>query len=319
MDLFTLVLQDDVAVDPRVFGPIVADALGMNRIEARILVKKSRGIFLEDVPEEPARKVSAALEAAGAPNWCVPNDRLPVLPAPRKVSLFERDSAALKFRSSGAEGAPGAIPWTHVGVVSIGAVALPAYQDHYAGIKFEHMPSLHAMKDDPSARELLREKVMLRMSDPGIRPGADEGPRRKADDRAYWEEFQKKNFKKVRAYADVVAADASDWIRTTLDVVAWVHEPGGVKFGEAYGFTYLAAELARRAPAAHTALSWKFVPGADITPWVFPTEEEFNRYTTWHAYRNALAATSSPSPAPPAPPTDGGSSSSSPAPAPSST
>lgn len=320
MDLYSVVLKEDVLVDPRVYGDLVAAPLGLTKLEARIAVKKARGIFLEDVSEEDANRVASRLRADGADCWVVANERMPVLAAPRRVQLVERSVAAMLYRWAG-DLEPSEISWKQITVASFGCVALPEYRDDYAGIRFDHLPPLHAMKDDPGARDLLREKVILRMADTEVRRALQ--PESKAGSpEELFQELQKKHFKKLRVVADLISDDRTRWMRVTMDDLAWAHEPGGLKFGEAYAMTYLLQELRVKCPKALTRMTQMFAPKADISLLVFPTIEEFTRYSAWHAIRNHLwtsDVSSSPSPAPPAPPTDGGSSSSSPEPAPSST
>src|SRR4029079_12059182 len=53
---FTILLEDDVPVDPRKYGALVAPALGLTQVEARMAVRKGRGIFLENLAEDDARR-----------------------------------------------------------------------------------------------------------------------------------------------------------------------------------------------------------------------------------------------------------------------
>jgi hypothetical protein len=319
MNLFTIILKDDVAVDPRKYGALLAPVLGVTVVEAKMAVRRGRGIFVEDVSEEHARRLAEALRADGIDSWCLPNGDLPALATPRRVTQVERTEDALRFYWAGGAAASD-MAWRDLAVVSLGAVALPEFRDRYPGLRFDHMPAFHRL-DDPATRELLREKVMLRMGESESRDLAPASPKPKADDRSLFEELQKKRAKELRVYADLVSADGARWLRIPADEVAYLHQVGSVRLGEAYGFHQLAMELARRCPDARTDLTRRFVPGADVNELVFQTLEDFTRYTAWNAIRNRLwqdPALSSPSPAPPGPPTDNGSSKSSPEPGPTS-
>ena len=46
---FTILLEEDILVDPRKYGDLVAPALGLTKVEARMAVRKGRGIFLENL------------------------------------------------------------------------------------------------------------------------------------------------------------------------------------------------------------------------------------------------------------------------------
>ncbi|MBI4564062.1 MAG: hypothetical protein HY716_05135 [Planctomycetes bacterium] len=320
MDLYTLVFKEDVAVDPRTYGDLLAPILGVTKPEARMAVRRGRGIFVADIAEEAARALAARLEADGAPCWCVPNDALPVLPAPRRVTHLERSDSALRYRGAGAA-EPLELAWTGIGVVSVGLVARPEFKDRYPGIRFEHLPALHKIDGDREARDLLREKLILKIGDTESAPA--DGTRARANRGSFFEELQKKHVRQIKVYADVIAADRAAWLRIPMDEMAYVHETGGIRFGEAFGFHLLMRELEARCPEALTSLSRRCAAGASLPSLVSQTLEEFHRYTSWHVFRNhlrcALPDTSSPSPAPPDPLTGGEPSNVSPAPEPSST
>jgi len=45
MDLFSVILKEDVAVDPRTYGAILAPALGVTVHDARMAVRRGGGIL----------------------------------------------------------------------------------------------------------------------------------------------------------------------------------------------------------------------------------------------------------------------------------
>ncbi|HEY3226518.1 MAG TPA: hypothetical protein VGK61_05955 [Planctomycetota bacterium] len=319
MDLFTIVLKEDLAADPRKYGALLAPALGVTVLEAKIAVRRGRGIFLADAPGEDARRIAEALKADGIDSWCIPNDEVPSTAAPRRITDLERAEAALQYRPPGAAKLQ-ALPWESIGTISLGAVALPSYRDRYPGLHFDHFPALHRV-EDPATRELLREKVMLRMGESELRRRAAVPVKVRADDRSLFEDLQRKHARELKVYADLVTGEGATWLRVPMDEIAYL--PGaGVRFGEAWGFHQLVMELVRRRPGARTEVSRRFEPGTDVNELVFQTTEDFNRYTSWNVIRKILwerDASSSPSPAPRDPRTAGGSSSASPEPEPRST
>src|SRR5689334_5285206 len=86
---FTILLEEDVLVDPRKYGDVVAPALGLTKVEARMAVRKGRGIFLENLPEEHTRRIAAELDRDGIKARVHPASELPALPPVRKVLQLE--------------------------------------------------------------------------------------------------------------------------------------------------------------------------------------------------------------------------------------
>ncbi len=322
MDLCTVLLDGDAAVDARKYGDLIARMLGITRLEAKILVRKGRGVFLEDVDEEQARRLVEELARDGVAARCVRNEQLPLLSAPRKVTSVERSGASLKYRWSGEDGFT-EIAWPQIDIVSIGAVALPEFKDLFSNVRFDHLPALHRLEGDPAVRDLLRENLILKMGAPQAAAARKKPP---SDDKTFFDEIQAQYAGKLRVMLDLVDETRTLWMRVPMDEVAYAYEEGAMKLGEAWGFHLLVQDLRAKCGRAFTDVALKFQHGADIKELVFLQVEEFNRYTFWHAVLHhlglkpcAIAATSSPSPEPPAPPTDAGSSNASPEPGPPST
>ncbi len=312
---YAILLEDDVAVDPRKYGEIVAPALGRSLVEARMAVRRGRGIFLENLAEEHALRIARELERDGIRSLVVSNASVPPLPPPRKAVHVERGDDVLGFQAGGG---PEALPWEAILVASLGVVARPEYAEYFAHVPFRMIPPIHKLEG--GERELVRENLILKMS----AAPSDGRParRRRPRDEGIFDEIEQKHSRRVRTYLDLVTSDLGTWLRVPLEELAFVYSAGSPRLGGAWGFGLLMNVLRDRRPEALTDLGLKLLEAADIKDHVFPQIEEFTRYTAWVALRRFLwpnAASSSPSPAPPASPTDGGSSSASPGPAPPST
>jgi len=175
---FTILLHDDVPVDPRVYGPLVAPMLGVSVLEARLTVRKGRGILLEGLREEDAKALVARLAADGIHAVAVDASSLPALPPPRKVLQLEHGDDLLGF------GDGEALPWEAIDVVSIGVVARPEHQELFTHVDFRGVPPIHKLEG--AERDLIRENLLLKMS---AKPRGD-APKRKPD--AVMEEIDRK-------------------------------------------------------------------------------------------------------------------------------
>jgi hypothetical protein len=308
---WTILLEEDVAVDPRKYGPLVAPALGLTVLEARLAVRRGRGIFLERLAEADARRIVEELARDGIRARAVPEERLPSLPPPRKAVALERGDEILTFTAAAGEG-PEAIPWEAVAVASIGVIARRDAAAFPGNPSFAGLPALHKLA--PAEREILRENLILKLSPPAAAPAA---PTEKL-----FETLDERHGRDVRVCADLVTEDLGTWLRVSMEEIAYAARPGGVRLGGAWGFELLVQDLRRRRPEALTGIALKLLGGADIKELVFPRIEEFTRHTAWCALTRTLwptGATSSPSPEPPESSTDAGSSNASSGPAPGST
>jgi hypothetical protein len=312
---FTLLLEDDVAVDPRKYGTLVAPALGVTMVEARMAVRKGRGIFLENLAEADARRLSDELANDGIRTKVVGRDELPALPVVRRGLMLDRGDDLVTWQDPGTKVREG-MPWDAVLVAQVGVVAKPEFKELFGHVPFNMMPAIHKMEGNE--RELLRENLILKMEGKPV----DNRLRSERKPGSVFEEIEQRFGAKVKVFADLITADLGLWLRVSMDEVAYLYAAGGVRMGGPWGFQLLVNDLVEKASPALTEMALKLLRATDIREHVFPQIEEYNRVTQWIATKRVLwpaAATSSPSPEAPASPTDAGSSSASPAPEPPST
>jgi hypothetical protein len=310
---YTILLLDDVAVDARKFGPVVQPALGVTQVEARMAVRKGRGIFLENLAEAEALRIVSELGNDGLRARAVKSEELPVLPPLRRAAQVEYGEDLVTYLPAGL-GEKEALPWEALLVVHCGLIAKPQYKELFHHVPFKMMPPLHKLEG--SEREVVRENLILKMAN------APAGPaKKKGRDDSVFETVQAKYGGKVKVSVDLLTADLGTWLRVSLDEISYARRAGTVKLGDAWGFQMFVTDLREKCPAAFTEMTLKLLEATDIREAVFPQIEEYNRYVSWVAITRTLwptADSSSPSPAPPAPPTDAGSSTASPGPEPPS-
>src|SRR3954471_24704334 len=157
---FTILLEDDVPVDPRKYGALVAPALGLTQLEARMAVRKGRGIFLENLAEEDARRIAADLDKDGIRARTLPKDEVPVLAPLRKVMQLEHGDELLTYVIPGSNERE-AVPWDAVFVAQFGVVARPEFKELFGHVPFNMIPAIHKMEG--AERELIRENLILKM------------------------------------------------------------------------------------------------------------------------------------------------------------
>jgi hypothetical protein len=312
---FTILLDADVPVDPRKYGDLVAPALGLTKVEARMAVRKGRGIFLENLAEDDAKRVVDELGKDGIKAHLLAVAEVPPFPPVRKAALLEHGEELLTYTLPGTTERE-SIPWDAVLVAHVGVVAKPEFKELFGHVPFRMIPAIHKM--DGLERELIRENLILKMEG---KPADNRLKNEKRPD-SIFEEIEQKYGTKVKVTADLITADLGLWLRVALDEIAYLYMTGGVRMGGPWGFQMLVNDLRDKSPGGFSEMTLKLLEATDIREHVFPQIEEYNRYVQWVALKRVLwpsAASSSPSPEAPASPTDGGSSTASPAPEPPST
>jgi hypothetical protein len=312
---FTILLDDDVQVDPRKYGDLVAPALGLTKVEARMAVRKGRGIFLENLAEEHARRIVDELAKDAIRAQLRSREELPALPAFRKVTTLEHGEELLSYMLPGTHDRV-ALLWEALLVAHVGIVAKLEFKELFGHVPFTMIPAIHKM--DGRERELIRENLILKMEGKPV----DNRLKNERRPDSIFEEIDQKYGTKVKVYADLLTADLGLWLRVPLDEIAYLYMADGVKMGGPWGFQLLVNDLREKCAAAFTEMTLKLLGATDIREHVFPQIEEYNRYAQWVALKRVLwpsAASSSPSPEAPASPTDAGSSNASPGPEPPST
>lgn len=307
--MFAIVLETGGRLDPRGIADDVAKALTITKIEARMLVRKSRGILAENVSEQSAKELQQKLTGLGLQSRLVPQAELPRLPMPSRISFIEKSEDFLLFRR-GAGGTTEALAWEAIGTISAGCVVQPAFKELFENIPFSEIPGLHKLDDQDA--ELIRANLTLKMDNPI--PDKPQDPKKKP--KSIFDQIIDDHKGKLKAYVDIVTEDCSDWLRIGAEESVYVYNE--VKLGGGWGFKYVMRDLQKHCPeAAFTEVSLKLLRECDIRELVFLDLEEFNRFTTWFAVRKSLCGrnvSSSPSAAPADPSTPSDSSTSSPEP-----
>jgi len=286
MDLFTLVLKDDVAVDPRKYGPLIAPMLGITVVEAKMAVRRGRGIFLEDVPGEDARELAGTLEADGIGCWCVPSSALPSLRQPRRVTAVETTEEGVRCSLQGLQ-EPMVLPWERIGVVSIGMVLVPELQAEVAGVRTKDVAAI--VRRDQEMRDFVRDRLLAVLTRVDL--SHEENAPAPAAHHYFFDQLRRKEAMQMKAFADLVSVDGSDWWRVSLEETTFIDRTTASTEGPGSAGNFMAVPViyARR-PDAHTDRSRQLLQGGNVEQLSFRTVEEFNRYTRWWTVRERLRA-----------------------------
>ncbi len=281
-----VVLKKDVRLDvPSVARPL-AEALEQTLNDVRLVVRRARGIFQENLDDDRARTVSGLLNKLGIETAVVPQSELAPPPRQRFIIGGQLDKDAFLAHTSHLRKAD-PIPWSRIHFVSIGIVATPQYEEFLTSSNFKELPPIWAI-DDQEAKDDLRRKLASR----ALR--RDHGQAMDAKERA-----------RTRPKLEKKELDAlyRDQTRGMIDL--WSFEPLArwriVRHEFCYdclgsrarktsmdNFRMLANELYSRLPhALPTRITKDFLSGAELHEIIFDDEREFERYTRWFVHQAA--------------------------------
>ncbi len=285
MDRHAVVFTDDHRPDLETFAPELAELLGLSLIDARLRIRKGRGIFLDRLDETTARRVAGALTARGWTAEVVPQASL--LRFARPARLFQVDCREDGFHYKRNMAEPfRSVPWDAVRLVHAGVVATPQYRDFVRSKTFQMLPTL-ARIDDPEARAQLKramaKKAMQREADAPDAPPAEGRPLTP-------EALAGLARDRTDAYVDLFVEGRQGFLRADRGQVILDYLGMRGSGNSLESFKRFAADVTERAAGALvTPLARQLLEGRDLPQLVFDDLAEYERYIAWFCLRNGVA------------------------------
>jgi len=285
MDTFTIVLKEDVFPDPRKYGALLAPVLGVTVLEAKIAVRRG-GIFAENLLEDKARRLAETLEGDGIGCWCVPSPALPPLRSPRRVTALKTLEEGLRCSLLGLP-EPRLLPWDRIDVVSIGMVLVPELQEEVAGVRRKDVAAI--VRREREQRDSARDRLLAVLT--RVDPSHVENVPAAGAHHYFFDQLRRRDAKQLKAFADLVSDDGSDWWRIPLEETGFadLSDESAGRNREACNYLAVPVLYARRKDA-HSERSLKLLQGGNVERLAFHTVEDFNRYTRWWTWRERLRA-----------------------------
>ena len=286
MNLYSVLLKEDVALDPRTYGDLLAPMLGVTAVEARMAVRRGGGIVAESLPEEDARRLSERLQADGIGHWRVPTDALSPLHAPRRATAVEIVRDGLRCPLQG-HPEPQFLPWDRIGIVSIGLVCVPELQEEFAGIRKKDQAAV--LRRDQDLRDQMRDRLLAVLTRVDL--SHEENAPAAGAHHYFFDQLRRRESMQLKAFLDLVSDDGTAWWRLSLEESGFTDRSDELEKGDPATLNFLAVPpvYARRRDA-HTERSRVLLQGGNVERLAFKTMEDFNRYTRWWAWRERLRA-----------------------------
>jgi hypothetical protein len=280
MGTFAVVFLEDHRPDLETFAPVLAELLGLSGIDARLRIRKGRGIFLERLDEALAQRVADALAARGWAAEVVPDEALLRFVRPARLFQVDCRDDVLRYKRNMAEPFHD-VPWDAIRLVHAGVVATPQYRDFARSKIFQLLPVMHRI-DDPEARAQLKRA----MAQKALRREADE-PAPPVEGRPLTPEALADLARNsADACLDLFVEGRQGFLRADRRqvVLDYLGARGGVNSLES--FQRFAADVAARATRARvTPVTRRLLETGSRPELVFDDLAEYERYIAWYCHR----------------------------------
>jgi hypothetical protein len=282
---FSVVFDRDVRLDVPAVAREFAAATGRNLFDARVLARKARGIVAEDLPEETARRLEAALHRLGVGARVLASDAVPRFPKPLRAVSAVLDAGGAEFSTGHRGGNALRVSWAEVRCIACAVVARPSFRDFFETSTFACLPALHRLGDE-EARGQIKQRLASRALRREAAREIDLGPAA----RVGVEELDALARDRTDGYLDLFVGETLRLrvARHDFRFDALAPEPGSTS---AHNFRRLLSEFVARCPgAAVPPVTRGFLDGVELLRIVFDCLDEFERYLRWWFLLHAPAA-----------------------------
>jgi hypothetical protein len=269
-----VILKKDVRLDVASIAPAFASMLDLTVQDARLLIRKVRGICVEHQEDARARAISQALEKIGIENEIIPQAEIPKAPIVRRVFNGSVDASGFQLICHPLRPAE-KIGWENIHYVSIGVIATPKYEDLVTSRGFGKLSPLwselphRALPLSGDEEAAVKRRVQRK-------PKLD-----KSDLRSLYRDH-------TEAYADLWTYGASHRYRISrrdFNYSSLGEQAGRLSLEN---FRLLVSEMFARLPRTlFTRMSREYAVGAELYEIIFDNIEEFDRYSRWFLHQAA--------------------------------
>ncbi len=269
-----VILKKDVRLDVASIAPAFASMLDLTVQDARLLIRKVRGICVEHQEDARAQAISQAFTRIGIENEVIPQAEIPKAPIVRRVFNGTVEASGLQVICHPLRPAE-QIAWESVHYVSIGVIATPKYDDLVASRGFGKMSPLwselphRALPLSGDEEAAVKRRVQKK-------PKLD-----KSDLRSLYRDH-------TEAYADIWTFGSPH--RYRISRRDFNYSSLGTRAGRLSleNFRVLVSELFARMPKTlFTKMSREYALGAELYEIIFDNIEEFDRYSRWFLHQAA--------------------------------
>lgn len=263
---FSVILKEDKRIDPRILTEIFTKQFSITPVEAKMILRKTRGVIAQSVTKETADLIVQTLGNYQIEADSVEMEKLPVLGHPIKVTFAQKEEEMLIYKQGNAD-VTEAISWDSIECVSFGIIPKEGYS---AGTPeaFGIIPSLNSMEKGEA--EIVKENMILKM----------ESHTATNEEKDIYEAIEKRD---LAAYIDIIDSELQ-WLRVNRS--GFIYLVSKVNMSDLWAFKYFLKDIVNHCPkAALTDITLQLLQNRDVKNVIMLDISEFTRYTQWFFYK----------------------------------
>lgn len=284
---YAVFLKNDVRPDIDSLAKPIAGILGINHIDARIIIRNTRGIFIEKTSGNAAGKIAGTLSERGIEAFTVEYDSIFWVRHPRKAKKMEFAQDGITLKTGLVKKDDISIPIDDIDFMTCGIIATPEFRDYFNDETVKEFFSKFALSQikDPEVRKETQKKIAQR---------ALQKARNTIDVEAT---LNQKNLSErdimrlynehTRGMFDILTKEPRQLYRISREDFFFDCLGAELKSNSQDNFKLLSKKLSESAPQALMTEFTRTLP-FDQAPdkFIFEDESVFERYNTWFYYMN---------------------------------
>ncbi|MBI2922634.1 MAG: hypothetical protein HYY18_16400 [Planctomycetes bacterium] len=281
-----VILKKDVRLDVPSVAPPLAEALGMTLNDVRLIVRKARGIFQENLPEDRAQLIATLLDKLGVEAAVVPQGDLAAPPRVRTIIGGKLEADALLAVTNRLR-RPEPLPWKNFHFLSIGIIATPQYEEFLTSKAFKELPPIWQI-DDVEAKTELRRKLASRALRKDAHEASAVKERARTKPKLDRKDLDALYRDQTHGYVDLWSFEPLARWRIARHEFNYESLGPRVKKTSVENFRTLVLELWGKLPRVlYTRIAKDYLHGAELHEIIFDNAEELERYERWFVYQAA--------------------------------
>lgn len=284
---YAVFLKEDIRPDIDALAGPVAEILGINHIDARIIIRNTRGIFIEKTSEDAAVKIAGALSERGMDAFTIEYDSIFWVRHPRRAKKMEFTEGGITLKTGLVKKDDVRILTDNIAFMTCGIIATPEFRDYFNDETVKEFFSKFALSQikDPEVRKETQKKIAQR---------ALQKTRNTIDVEATLNQknLSEKDIMRLynehtRGMFDILTKEPRQLYRISREDFFFECLGPELKSNSQDNFKLLSRKLTERVPHALMTDFTRTLP-FDQAPdkFIFEDETVFERYNTWFYYMN---------------------------------
>lgn len=278
---YAILLKDDVTVPVGGVEKSIAAVLNVPLAQARMQAKKCRGIFMESLTENQARKLQNVLENLDYPSLILPQKDVYTLPSKRDLRQVWPEEDALHIQVGYRDDQFIPLPWKQVDYISAGVVGTQKYWDKTRDQAAKNLPNLQDIEDEELENDL---RKTLSEEGLGARAPTTEQNQKDTPDELILDDLDETEKSDTIWIIDILCNAVPMRYRLKKDeiIFTYLKEQGVTSRSSEENFLHILTDLLfQKDDLVCTPISARLHFGEPFHELIFDDMNHFNLYTRW--------------------------------------